>query len=189
MACLLTNSLNNSRCEYSFSGVRDLYLANYHGMREGSEAAAGSITYTKDGDGLISQILLPEGEYFYKIEGTDGTMNYQDALAVGGNGNKYRMHTVTAVLSMDDIEVINQSDALSLGRFIAVVIDKMGKIKVLGRTGGLSAPADGVNFDSGSAVEDASGWTIILSGESGETAPLVESEAVITPIFTETVTP
>ncbi|HOF16705.1 MAG TPA: hypothetical protein PLP76_07405 [Bacteroidales bacterium] len=80
------------------------------------------------------------------------------------------------------MDVLNEGDALSLGKFIAIVVDKSGRIMVLGRVNGLTAPAGGFDYNSGAADADASGWTMIQQGLSNEIAPLVESEDVITPI-------
>jgi hypothetical protein len=187
--CKLTKSLDNKACEYAIAGARAIYLANFHTPVEGEAAVDNAIAYQYDADGYISKITLPEGESFYEITGENNTISFTDALLAGGNGGKYRQHTVNAVLNQYDIDVLNEGDALSLGRFIAVVIDNAGRIIVLGRTGGLSAPAGGFDYNSGAAEADATGWTVILQGVSKEIGQLVLNPTVITPIYQETVTP
>lgn len=187
--CKLTRSLDNKACEYAIAGARAIYLANYHAPVEGEAAVANAIAYQYDADGYISKITLPEGESFYEITGENNTISFTDALLAGGNGGKYRQHTVNAVLNQFDIDVLNEGDALSLGRFVAVVVDNAGRIIVLGRTGGLSAPAGGFDYNSGAAEADATGWTVILQGTSKEIGQLVKDATVITPIYRETVTP
>lgn len=187
--CKLTKSLDNKACEYAIAGARALYLANYFGPVKGEDAVANAIAYNWDTDGYVDKITLPTGEVFYKVQGADGSISFTDALLAGGNGGKYRQHTVNAVLNQYDIDVLNEGDALSLGRFIAVVIDNAGRPIILGRTGGLVAPAGGFDYNSGAAEADATGWTIILQGTSMEIAPILKDESVITPIYTETVTP
>lgn len=182
--CKVTKSLDNKTCEYAVAGVMALYLANYFPAVTGTASADGVITYSVDTDGYISGIFLPTAEKFYKIQGSDNTASFSDALLVGGNGGKYRQHTVNSVLNLLDIEVLNQADALSLGKFIAVVVDNSGRIVLLGRTSGLKAPAGGFDYNSGTAEADANGWTIILQGQSKEVAPLLLNAAVITPIET-----
>lgn len=187
--CKMTKSLDNKFCAYAVAGARALYLANYYGPVEGAAAVANAIAYQTDTDGYIDKISLPTGEVFYKIEGAENTISFTDALLAGGNGGKYRQHTVNAVLNQYDIDVLNEGDALSLGKFIAVVIDNAGRPILLGRTGGLKAPAGGFDYNSGAAEADATGWTLILQGSSMEIGPILKNEAVVTPVYVEEVTP
>ena len=189
MACKLTKSLDNKLCEYAVAGARGLYLGNYYGPVEGAEAVANAIAYQTDADGFVDSIKLPTGETFYKVDVADNTLSFSDALLAGANGAKYRQHTINAVLNQYDVDVLNEGDALSLGRFIAVVIDNAGRPILLGRSGGLAAPAGGFDYNSGAAEADATGWTLILQGTSTEIAPILKSEAVVTPLYVETIEP
>lgn len=189
MPCKITKSLNNKNCVYAVAGASLLYLANWYPPVDGDAAVAGAIAYKKDADGYIEKITLPTGEAFYKIDGSDNTISFVDALLAGGNGGKYRQHTVNAVLNQYDLDVLDEGDALSLGKFIAVVVDKAGVPRVLGRTGGLSAPAGGMDYNSGAAEADAIGWTMIQQGTSTEIAPILKDITAITiapdPVVTE----
>ena len=187
--CKITKSVNSSICSYSVAGARKLYLANFYGPVEGEAAVDGQIAYEFDVDGYVTAIHLPGDEEFYEVKASQATLSFTDALLTGGNGGKYRQHTVNAVLNQYDIDVLNQGDALSLGEFIAVVIDNSGRIVVLGRTSGLSAPAGGFDYNSGAAAADATGWTLILQGVSMEIGKLLLNEAVITPIYSVEVGP
>lgn len=191
--CKLTKSLDNKVCEYAIAGARDLYLANYYGANIVTEAPTepvpNAITYVVDTDGYITSIILPAGEDFYKVTGATNTISWTDALLVGGNGGKYRQHTVNAVLNQYDADVLNEGDALSLGRFVAIVVDNAGRAVVLGRTGGVSAAANGFDYNSGAAEADATGWTVLLQGLSMEIAPLLLNEQVITPVQEDVVVP
>lgn len=186
--CKLTKSLSSTICDYAIAGVRAMHVANFFPPVEGDAAVAGAIAYEFDADGYIASIKLPTGESFYTISGENNTISFSDTLLAGGNGGKYRQHTVNAVLNQLDIDVLNEGDALSLGRFIVVVVDNAGRIIVLGRTSGLSAPAGGFDYNSGAAEADATGWTLILQGTSKEIGRLVLNETVITPIYAETIT-
>lgn len=187
--CKLTRSLNNKECEYAIAGAKFVYLANFYPPVEGEAPVANAIAYEIDADGYITAIHLPTGESFYELNGADNTVSFSDTLLAGGNGGKYRQHTLNTVLNQYDRDVITEGNAVSLGRYIAVVIDNAGRIVVLGRTGGLTAPAGGFDYNSGAAEADATGWTVILQGTSMEIAPLLKDTTVITPIFQETVTP
>lgn len=185
MACKVTKSLNNKLCVYAVAGASKDYIANWYPAIDVAATPEptpqdGVIQYVKDTDGYITEIILPTGETFYEINAADNTLSFSDALLVGGNGGKYRQQTVNAVLNQYDIDVLNEGDALSLGRFIHVVLDKASKARVLGRTGGLSAPAGGFDYNSGAAEADATGWTIIHQGISTEIAPILKDLSAIT---------
>ena len=70
-----------------------------------------------------------------------------------------------------------------------MVIDNAGRPILLGRTGGLRAPAGGFDYNSGAAEADATGWTLILQGTSMEIGKILKDESVISPIYTETIEP
>jgi len=179
MGCKLTQSLGNKDCKYVLAGASKMWLANWYPPVEGEAAAEGVIAYSFDTDGMIDKITLPGTEKFYEIDGSENTLSYADTLLLGGNGGKYRQHTINAVLSKNDQEMVDQGDALSLGRFLGVVLGKDGKLKVLGRTGGLAAPAGGMDFNSGAAEADAAGWTFIQQGSSTEIGKLLTSLSAI----------
>lgn len=187
--CKLTKSLDNKICEYAVAGARDVYLANWYGPAEGDEAKDNAIVYKRDTDGYITGILLPEGEFFFHVDSSEDSISFSDELLEGGNGGKYRQHTVNATINQYDLDILNEGDALSLGRFIAIIVDSANRIFVLGRTGGLRATANGFDYNTGAAPGDDTGWTLALQGNSTELAQLVKDTGVITPLYTETVTP
>lgn len=183
MACKLTKSINGKVCAYEVAGARAVYLANYYPPVVGAASVEGKIAYTIDADGYISSVKLPTDEFFYQLEAANNSISFTDALLVGGNDNRYRQHTVNSVLNRMDIEVLNEADALSLGKFVAFVVNNNGQVLALGRQNGLKAPAGGFDYNSGAADADASGWTSILQGLSGEVTKMVLDETVLTPVY------
>ena len=185
--CKLTRSLRNRKCQYDVAGVALLFLANWYpgvdSVEDAPVAIEGQIGYGFDADGILTSIILPPGEKFFQIDANRNVTNYTDDLVENGNGGKYRTHTVNTVIGKNDMDIQDEGDAISLGAFIAVVVDKAGVIHVLGRSGGLMATS--FNYASGGAETDASGWTTVLTGTSKEIAPIVKSLSVITPIDTE----
>lgn len=179
MKCKLTASIDAQACQYSGSGIAQVKLLNWYPMEEGTTAKDDRIVYTVGDKGAITAILPPAGETFYGISFNEGSANYTDELTVGSNGGKYRTHTLNLVNGQLDTDALEQVDALSLGKFVAVVLDNAGRIVVLGRTGGLSATS--YNYDSGKDAGSDSGWTGVFSGTARETAQLVESLDAITP--------
>lgn len=174
--CKLTSNITKDACNYVVAGVKSVYLFNYDADN----------AYTFDTDGQIKEITLPAGAKAYKVDFIDNTASFTDELAQNGNGGKYRTHTLNFSLSKYDYEFLNQGDALSLGKFTAVVVDKSangdkaGRAVVLGRNNGLSATA--FNYASGAADADAYGWTVTMAGTEIEIGRLLESETVISSI-------
>lgn len=187
MACKLSKSLGNKSCSYAIAGAALLYLANWYPMVEGAEAVEGAIAYTTDAEGVITSIKLPVGESFYKIQAAQETLSFTDALTAGGSGAKFRTHTVNATLNQLDTDILDEADALSLGRFIAVVVDNAGRVILLGRQGGLSASQ--FDYNSWAAMADATGWTHVLAGAQGETIKELASVAVVTPVQEDVIEP
>ncbi len=180
MGCKLQASITKKNCQYTVAGVKALYLFNYD--------AAVKYTFETEGDekSIIKSISLPDGEKAYKLEFIDGSASWSDELAVNGNGGKYRTHTVNFTLSQYDHDLLNQGDALSLGKFVAVVVDKSGRCVVLGRNNGLSSTS--FNYASGAADADANGWTTVMAGTEIEIGKLLNDESVISTLADKTPT-
>jgi len=174
MGCKLQANITKLNCQYSIAGIKALYLFNYDPANQ----------YEFE-DEAIKTITLGENEKAYKIDFLDGTASWSDELAVNGNGGKYRTHTVNFTLSEYDYNLINQGDALSLGKFTAVIVDKSGRTIILGRNNGLSATS--FNYASGAADADANGWTTVLAGTEMEIGKLLKDESVISSITDTTV--
>ena len=175
MSCKLTSNITKDNCQYSVAGIRAVYLINYDAEN----------AYTIGTDGGIEAIEPADNAKAYKVDFIDNTASFSDELAVNGNGGKYRTHTVNFTIGNYDYELLNQGDALSLGKFTAVVVDKSGKAVMLGRNNGLSATA--FNYASGAAEADANGWTVTMAGTEIEIARLLKDESVISSITDSTV--
>lgn len=177
MGCKLTANITKDTCTYEVAGIRSIYIYNYD--------SANTYTPADVSTTPITAITLADTAKAYKVDFITNTASFTDDLAVNGNGGKYRTHTVNFTLSDYDYNVLNQGDALSLGKFTVVVVDKKGNCVVLGRTNGLSATA--FNYSSGAADADANGWTVTLAGTEMEIAPKLENEDVIKAIVDTTV--
>ena len=171
--CKLLNSLNSVNCDYSLSGVRAVYLANYYPPDYDTVGFEGHIGYY-DRNKEVQEIILPRGEMFFEIIGTDDSASFSDALIEGGGGGKHRQHALNLTLNQYDTDLLQAGDALSLGRFIAIVQDSSDRWILLGRTNGLAAVAGGFDYNSGAAAGDEAGWKVALQGVSSEIAPLID---------------
>lgn len=163
--CKLTSSITRD-CEYNIAGLRRLYLFNYD----------AAVSYSASTDGVITAITLPTNEKIYKMEFADASASFTDALTTGSNNNKYRVPTVSFILNGLELDVLNQSDALSLGTFVAIAVDKNGKVTLIGSDNGLNATTD--DYASGAADGDANGWTVTLVGSENSLIKKVESEDI-----------
>ncbi len=168
--CKLTSNIKKDYCGYAVAGVKSVYLINHD---SDAKYTFGTGDKTKE----IATIEMAEDAKAYKVEFIKNTASFSDELAENGNGGKYRTHTVNFNIDQYDYNLLNEGDALSLGKYTAVIVDKSGRAVVLGRLNGLSATA--FNYASGAAESDAIGWTVTMAGTETEMGPLLESEAVI----------
>ncbi len=177
MGCKLTSNITKDNCTYDVAGIKAVYLFNYD--------AANSYVPANPAGEVITEIKLADNEKAYKIDFIDGTASFTDELAENGNGGKYRTHTLNFTISNYDYQLLNQGDALSLGKFTAVIADKKGNAILIGRTNGLSATS--FNYDSGAADADANGWTVVLTGTEMEIGQKLDDVDVIRKITDDTV--
>lgn len=175
MSCKLTSNITKKTCVYTVAGIKSIYLINHDSAN----------VYDFSADGEIESISLADSAKAFKVDFVDNTASFSDELAQNGNGGKYRTHTVNFTLSEYDYTILNQGDALSLGKFTAVVVDKNSRSVVLGRINGLSATA--FNYTSGAAEADANGWTVTMAGTEMEIGRLLKDESIITAVVDNTV--
>ena len=164
MICKLQNDiLKSTACGYALNEVVEIYLANFEDVKETKLG-------TPSGEcEQVSAITMTSGTTWYKIEPSKNSASYSDTLTVEDNGRKYRVHSLTWTNpgNYDSCAHIDL-DALSLGKFIAVVKDADGSYKMLGRLGGLEASA--ADLTGGN---DGSGVTITLDGNAAESVMLL----------------
>lgn len=169
--CTISKNLDKNEsgvCAYSLPQVVDIYLANY-----------GEVSKVEqDEDGQVSTITMKEAAKWYHIEPNKNSASWGDSLAVGGSGNKYKVHSVS--FSYSDkytADMMNTIDALALGRYLAVLVMADGGAVLLGRNVGLEASENDnvTNTGSGDATAEA-GLSVTLSANCTESAlPLNEA--------------
>lgn len=171
-SCNLLSCITKENCQYQVAGVKALYLINYDPKNE----------FIPDDDGVtIKTIKLADDTLkAYKVDFIDNTASWTDDLAVNGNGGKYRTHTVNFTIGEYTHTVLNQSNALSMGKFTVVVVDKSDRVVCLGRRNGLSATS--FNYASGAADADATGWTVVMAGTEMEVGQLLTGEKAVSDI-------
>ena len=174
--CLLNKGLTREDvCGYSLKQIVDIYLANY------SEVES---TITQGEDGYTVASITGTAKW-YKFEPAKDTSSYNDDLVVGGNGSKYRTHTMTfsfnGAYSATVAEVL---DDLSLGKFVAVLKLSDGSAIMLGRLTGLEASA--ASSLSEAAADGQNGITVTLECNTTEPALPVDKTALDSIVATTT---
>lgn len=170
--CVLNKDLKRSEyCGYSLNEISKIYLANFEDV---ASVATGTCT---SGGVQVSGITMESGKVWYEITPAKNSASFSDALVSSDNGAKYRVHTINFSFNgAYDCSMPDVVDALSLGKFIAVVVNADGSYLMLGRVMGLEADSDGANY--GGEGEEAAGLTVVLSGNQAESV-LPLSDAAI----------
>lgn len=172
MNCVLNRDLlRTSSCGYSLPEVKDIYLANFIDVTSDTGNTSGDCQQ-------VTAITLASGASFYHIEPAKNSVVFTDELVVEDNGNKYRTHTLTFNIPGKYDECMSEAlDALSLGRYFAVVATADGEYLALGRRTGLEASAATL-----SGGGDTNGISVTLSANVTESA-YVLSEAAINKVL------
>lgn len=164
--------LRTTFCGYSLPEVKDIYLANFVDVTSKTGNTEG--TSEEDGCEEISAITLANEAKFYHIEPAKDSVEFTDELVVEDNGNKYRTHTLTFnVAGQYDACMHGVLDALSLGRYFAVVVTADGKWLALGRLTGLEAETATL-----SGGGDTNGISVTLSANVTESAIPLNDAAI-----------
>ena len=170
--CTLSKDLLRSNyCGYTLNEIKKLWLAN-------AEEVSGTTKGACSGGGVeVSDIAMSGTAQWYEITPAKNSASFSDSLVVTDQGAKYRTHSITFSFNgAYDCDMPDVVDALSLGKFIAVVEQADGSHVMLGRVGGLEADSDGANF--GGPGEEAAGLTVTLSGNMAESILPVSDTAM-----------
>lgn len=170
--CNLATNITKAKCSYDVAGVAAIYLINFDRKNKFDDELS---------KGHVTAVELVGDKKVYKVDFQKDTASFTDELAEGGNGGKYRTHTLNFSIGELDYKKLNAGDALSLGKFTAVVVNRDEKCFVLGRKNGLSATS--FNYESGAADADAKGWTVVMAGSETEIAPILEAESLLEPLL------
>lgn len=170
ISCTLNrNLLRTESCGYNLSEVKDIYLANYADV---TSTVGNDSTAT----GCTGEVITALTGTFYHIEPAKNSVTFTDELVVEDSGAKYRTHTLTFSLSNKYDSCLHMDfDALSLGRYFAVVVTADGQWLALGRLTGLEA--ESATLQGGG---DTNGITVTLSANVAESSiPLSEAAIAV----------
>jgi len=172
--CLLSRNLTKEDfCGYALKQITDIYLANYTQVGTELTTAAGSAIGES---GYIVNAITGDTKW-YHVEPAKDSSSYNDDLVIGGNGSKYRTHTMTFSFNSaysEDVAMV--LDKLSLGRFVAVLKLSDGNGVMLGRLTGLEASS--ASSLSEAAADGQNGITITLECNTVEPALPLSADAL-----------
>lgn len=173
--CKLSKNLDRaSSCAYSLNEISKIFLANFEDVTATAIGGCGGTGATGQ---MVTGITMASGAKWYQITPAKGSGSYSDTLVANDNGSKYRVHNVGFTFNgAYDCDMPDVVDALSLGKFIAVVVNAAGEYIMLGRNMGVEADTDGANW--GGEGEEAAGLTVALSGNQAEASLPLSAEAI-----------
>lgn len=163
------NILKSTVCGYSLGAISSIYLANYEDVSATSvDSSSGQ---------QVTAITMTTGTTFYKIEPARNSANWSDTLVVNDDGSKYRQHQVTFnVVGAYTPELADIVDALSLGKYVAVLEKNDGNMVMLGRTAGVEAEVVTLGGSDDNSV--VNGIQVTLNANTAEVALPVTGAAV-----------
>lgn len=167
--CVLnSNLLRSNTCGYSLGQISRIYLANYDQV--------SAVTLSSDAQ-EVDGITMVSGGKWYQIDPARNSATWTDELVVTDQGGKYRTHTLNfSVLGTYSPVLADALDALSLGRYIAVIKRSDETYVMLGRVGSLEASAATAGGSSDDSV--ANGIQITLTANAAEVALPLSSQAI-----------
>ena len=168
--CLLNQDvLKSNFCGYSLGAFSRVYLANY-------DEVSATVINTENGQ-EVTGITMSDGKVFYKFDIAKNSGSWTDELVVTDAGAKYRTQTInfnvngTYTKNMADVV-----DALSLGKYVAVIEKNDGTNVMLGRLSGIEASVVTVGGSEDDSV--VNGIQVTLTCNTAEVALPVSDEAM-----------
>lgn len=168
--CLLNQDvLKSNFCGYSLGAFNRVYLANY-------DEVSATVINTENGQ-EVTGITMSTGKVFYKFDIAKNSGSWTDELVVTDAGAKYRTQTInfnvngTYTKNMADVV-----DALSLGKYVAVIEKNDGTNVMLGRLSGIEASVVTVGGSEDDSV--VNGIQVTLTCNTAEVALPVSDEAM-----------
>ena len=170
--CLLNQDvLKSNVCGYSLGSFNRIYLANYE------EVSATSVD-TSSGQ-VVTAITMSQGKEFYKIDIAKNSGSWTDELVVADSGAKYRTQTINFnIVGAYNPNLADVVDALSLGKYVAVIEKNDGSAVMLGRVAGLEASVATVGGSEDDSV--VNGIQCTLTCNTAEVALPLSDDALAT---------
>ena len=165
------NILRDTACGYTLGATNYIYLLNF--------GEVSAVTVDTSSGQVVSDITFNTGGKAYKMQPLKNSASWTDELVVADDGTKHRTHTVNFNLNAAydaNGKLVDSIDALSLGKYIAVIAKSDGSYVMLGRTAGLEATVVTVGGSDDNSTPTA--IQITLAGDQAESALPLNSTAI-----------
>lgn len=170
---LSRNRLKTTSCAYQMNKVVDLYLVT---VNEVSAITTG--VYTGSCGEQVTAVTLDSGAKWARIQPSNDSASFSDALVVGDNDMRYRTHTLSFSIGGDyDASAVCDVNALSLGEYIAVAVLASGNAILLG-TKNVGLKATTVTNSGAATASEFSGIQVEMSADVTEAALPVNASAL-----------
>lgn len=153
-------------CNYKVSGLDQIYIGN-----------AASFTFSRDANSVVTGITATSGATFFEFEAEVNTAGANSALQIGTGGNRYFQQQVQFQNSNDTYQNLEVLKDLGLSKVVAIVKSKTGQYELYGVPTPLRAIT--LEFNSGVAEGDASGYNVVLQAVTTELRSLIADGVTI----------
>lgn len=165
MACALTQGYTLD-CKDSLGGLKSVLFIESENVSVATETS-----------GVITDISLAVGKYFYKYELVKETSSFTETITANvQNGSVFYAQELSIILNKLQANTRNEILLLAKNTLVAIVEDRNGKYWYLGQDNGLDVT--GGTAASGTASGDRSGYEITFGGQEKELAPEVSSSII-----------
>lgn len=166
--CKLNKNLTRvNSCGYSLPEIVNIWLVNFDEITDTDFSS-------EDGCEEITSMTLASSATVSHVEPLKNSASFEDTLVVADNGTRYRNASISfSVAGTYDSCMHGALDALSLGRYFAMVQTADGNYLGFGRMSPLEAET--ATLAGGS---DNNGLQVVLSGNIAE-SPMPMSEAAV----------
>lgn len=158
-----------------------LYLFNYDSIYTTATGVTTGISLDVTGTKVTGLSGVTESGYssgfMYKYALKTGKSSYKIENTGGANGNVNMKQTLNIVLMGTNVDELKLFSEVTAGKTIAIVQDRNDRLLLFGKKFGLEADTSAV--DSGVAVEDMAGLTLVLIGNESYPAYILDSSVDI----------
>ena len=166
MSCNITSGISKG-CRDNAGGVVEFYLAAY-------PTGYTALEWMSESSGTVTAI---SGATFYTFVPNKNSSSYvQNIMSTIENGSIGYEQVITYVTAKNDIDKRNAIYVLGQNNLIAIVRDKNETYWLLGAQNGLEV--SGGNSQSGTLLNDLSGWSLTISGQEPAPAYAVSSTII-----------
>ncbi len=174
MSCLLTSGIAKG-CRDNSGGLKRVLITNKSNV-SALAPVQGAVGSPAD-EGIITEITMEEGTYFYEFIPTKMSSNWVENIQSNvQNGTIGYEQVLTLIFGKNEAAKRNQIKLMGQAEMVAIVEDYNNKYFYLGEINGMEL--SGGSSASGTALTDLNGWNITLTGMEHEPAREVDGSII-----------